>query len=110
MFANGTYINPLFEWTCLLSIFIHFLLATVISSPIIIAMNKIVNQRYSSYGEIPPKKHSISPEGSKDRARQSHATTMLLRKEAQIDVVKKRISALCVREQRYNNRTMNTDV
>ena len=67
-------------------------------------MNKIGNQRYPSYGQIPPKK-SIREQAKHPQPR---AASLLLRKEGQIEVVKRRISALCVKEQRYNNKALNT--
>ena len=72
-------------------------------------INKIMNQRYSTHNQRYSSHNQIPSRLSPRAPRQSHAAAQLLQKESQIDLVKKRISALCVREQRYNNRTVNTD-
>jgi hypothetical protein len=64
-------------------------------------INKMGNQRYASHSQVPRSKQT-------EVARTSHAAAILMHKESQIDLVKKRISALCVREQKYVHRTINT--
>jgi hypothetical protein len=46
----------------------------------------------------------VQPE---EKERPWHAAAHLLRKESQIDLVKRRISALCVREQKYTGKAVN---
>jgi hypothetical protein len=73
-------------------------------------MNKIVNHKYSSEHQLPPKKQINSPRSSLSKHKNPHAAALLLRKESQIELVKKKISALCVREQRYAHKTINADL
>lgn len=73
-------------------------------------MNKIVNQRYSSEYQISNKKSSLPHHHPLSNHRKSHAAADLLHKESQIELVKKRISALCVREQKYTHKTVNSDL
>lgn len=73
-------------------------------------MNKIGKQRYQADHQLSPKNQIRSQRESLMQHKLSHPATMLLRKESQIELVKKRISALCVREQRYAHKTINTDL
>lgn len=73
-------------------------------------MNKIWNQRYPSAHQFPAKNEMKFQQEHLSRPQNSHPATILLKKESQIEVVKKRISALCVREQRYAHKTINADL
>jgi hypothetical protein len=73
-------------------------------------MNKIVNQRYSSDYQLPSQNNSPLHHNLNPKHRKSHAAADLLHKESQIELVKKRISALCVREQKYTHKTVNSDL
>jgi hypothetical protein len=71
-------------------------------------LNKIRAERYSSNREA-----SRSPTSSNlplKKVSHSHAVTMLTQKESRIDMIKRRISALCVRDEKINHKAVNNDM
>jgi hypothetical protein len=68
-------------------------------------MNKIGKTRYGSIADI----HNNHKAAELHRATPSHAASHLARKESQISLVKNRISALCVRDQKLTNRALIAD-
>jgi len=73
-------------------------------------MNKIDSHRYSPSPTYTPRslhKYTLKTE---EQSRNGHALSRLIQKETEIEIVKKRISALCLREQKYTHRTLNTEI
>lgn len=81
-------------------------------------MNKIDSHRYSPYPTYTPRslhKYTLKTEEqsrikTEEQSRNGHALSRLIQKETEIEMVKKRISALCLREQKYTHRTLNTEI
>jgi len=71
--------------------------------------NKIGRERYSSQLEI-PRSLKYSPLSSFDHSPKRHPAALINFKESQIDMLKKRISALVVKEDKISHKTINNDM
>lgn len=81
----------------------------VIDYVIIMYMNKIKGERYSPLGEG-LRSPTLASSLPLKKISHSHAVTMLTQKESHIDMVKRRISALCIKDEKTNHRTVNNDL
>ena len=72
-------------------------------------MNQYDNWRYSS-SQNHPILHLKNLGPINKNINQSHAITVLTHKEGQIDIIKRRISALCLKETKNTNKTINNEM
>lgn len=64
------------------------------------------SKRYPSLESLP-----LSPKSNKlKRINHSLAVTLLTKKESHIEMIKRRISALCIKDDKINHKTINNDL